>query len=1056
MSSQQYPRPGLPSGPGQGQTPGSKTTGLPGSQKNTGGHEDSNHAPRELMSSGATVFRDDKQETVVVRPYPQPQTQPPSHGSAQSLPPPLPQHLPIQPGTTVSVSAPPSHLPQGLSLAFTEGPLKSALKAPMPSRVIAPAPVSAPGHLTLPTKVSGHITAAMESTQASGIPVATISGQQGHTGNLHHLMTNVQIIRSGAPALQIGSTAAPQHPFPSHLPRGAVAAAVMSSSKGTTVLRPAACPSSATGQPTVQHIIHQPIQSRPIVTSSTAVLPTVVAPVTATRPQSPVITTVAAHSGDMLHGRSAMTIHPPQATLSIQRPPPSRDTPTRITLPSHPAIAAQKALSHSVAQKPIFSTVTPVAAATVAPIQATNTAPSPTTTGSTLHSQISSSSIVTMTVASHSSHATAVTTSTIPVAKVVPQPITHTSPRIQSEYTGERGNLIPFSGHRSSPNPISMENRTDNRQSVPVQFQYFLPTYPSAPYPLTHTYTPITSSVSSIRPYPVVCHVDTVSAQAPNAAIPTQASVGVASAVHLNSMQLMTVDRITQINTQNMQPAAMAAQGIQPTPIAAQGLHTSAQINTPSIQPAPVNQQQPPTESKASVVLADGSTLVANSISNAFSNSQPVTTVAQTHNPSANAGAPSLVTSPRPSILRKKPANEGAAVRKNLIPSQLSESTTPRIDGHIRSASGSPRPAGVKSKPDIHMSLAPSVASAIETVPSQGTEHQPQHVGPPPSQLASQPLPSLLTTAAPPSQPTPALSNIPAAIAVTPQIPSMANVVAPPTQPAASTNSACAISSTLPEINIKQEAEPMDSTKPVASGPNSGAHMLAVAAADITTGASPRKKPRKQQHVISTEESEMMETNSTDEEKFPTQHQHSQRTEKRKSPPKEYIDEEGVRYVPTRVRPPITLLRHYRNPWKAAYHHFQRYSDIRVKEDKKGTLQDVANQKGVVCRAQGWKIHLCAAQLMQLTNLEHDVYSRLTTLQEGLVPKKKAGANDDLHRINELIQGNMQRCKLVMDQISEARDSMLKVLDHKERVMKLLNKNSSTKKLNKLKRKDRA
>lgn len=42
-------------------------------------------------------------------------------------------------------------------------------------------------------------------------------------------------------------------------------------------------------------------------------------------------------------------------------------------------------------------------------------------------------------------------------------------------------------------------------------------------------------------------------------------------------------------------------------------------------------------------------------------------------------------------------------------------------------------------------------------------------------------------------------------------------------------------------------------------------------------------------------------------------------------------DEEGVRYVPTRVRPPVTLLRHYRNPWKAAYHHFQRYTDIRVK-----------------------------------------------------------------------------------------------------------------------------
>lgn len=198
-----------------------------------------------------------------------------------------------------------------------------------------------------------------------------------------------------------------------------------------------------------------------------------------------------------------------------------------------------------------------------------------------------------------------------------------------------------------------------------------------------------------------------------------------------------------------------------------------------------------------------------------------------------------------------------------------------------------------------------------------------------------------------------------------------------------------------------------------------------------------------------------METNSTDEEKAPGR-PISGRAERRESPPREYVDEEGVRYVPIRPRPPVTLLRHYRNPWKAAYHHFQRYSDIRVKEEKKGTLQDMANQRGVACRAQGWKIHLCAAQLRQLTNLEHDVYSRLSTLQEGLIPKKRAGADDDLHRINELIQGNMQRCKLVMDQVTEARDTMMKVLDHKDKVLKLLNKNGTVKKSSKLKRKERA
>lgn len=42
-----------------------------------------------------------------------------------------------------------------------------------------------------------------------------------------------------------------------------------------------------------------------------------------------------------------------------------------------------------------------------------------------------------------------------------------------------------------------------------------------------------------------------------------------------------------------------------------------------------------------------------------------------------------------------------------------------------------------------------------------------------------------------------------------------------------------------------------------------------------------------------------------------------------------------------------------------------------------------------------------------------------------------------------------------MDQINEARDSMLKVLDHKDRVLKLLNKNGTVKKVSKLKRKEK-
>ncbi|XP_022446242.1 histone deacetylase complex subunit SAP130 isoform X5 [Delphinapterus leucas] len=1020
MSSQQFPRLGTPS-TGLSQAPSqianSGSAGLinPAATVNDESSRDAEVTAREHVGSSSSLqSREEKQEPVVVRPYPQVQM--------------LSTHHAVASGTPVTVTAPPAHLTPAVPLSFSEGLMK------------------------------------------------------GHPSNLHHIMTtNVQmsIIRSNAPG-------PPLHIGASHLPRGAAAAAVMSSSKVTTVLRPTSqLPNAAAAQPAVQHIIHQPIQSRPPVTTSNTIPPAVVATVSATRAQSPVITTTAAHATDSALSRPTLSLqHPPSAAISIQRPAQSRDVTTRITLPSHPALGTPKQQLHTMAQKTIFSTGTPVAAATVAPILATNTIPSATTAGSVSHTQAPTSTIVTMTMPSHSSHATAVTTSNIPVAKVVPQQITHTSPRIQPDYPAERSSLIPISGHRASPNPVAMETRSDNRPSVPVQFQYFLPTYPPSAYPLAaHTYTPITSSVSTIRQYPV-------SAQAPNSAITAQTGVGVASTVHLNPMQLMTVDasharhiqgiQPAPISTQGIQPAPIGTPGIQPAPIGTQGIHSATPISTQGLQPAPIGTQQPQPEGKTSaVVLADGATIVANPLSNPFSAAPAATTVVQTHSQSASTNAPAQGSSPRPSILRKKPATDGMAVRKTLIPPQPPEVASPRVESSMRSTSGSPRPAGAKPKSEIHVSMATPVTVSVETMSNQNND-QPTVAVPPTAQQPPPAIPTMIAAASPPSQPAVALPTIPGAVPVTPPITTIATAPPPPVAVGSSLSSV--LGPPVPEIKVKEEVEPVDIMRPVSGNillwhpylasalplkavpplaTNSVPPSLALLAnnlsmptSDLPPGASPRKKPRKQQHVISTEEGDMMETNSTDDEKS-TAKSLLVKAEKRKSPPKEYIDEEGVRYVPVRPRPPITLLRHYRNPWKAAYHHFQRYSDVRVKEEKKAMLQEIANQKGVSCRAQGWKVHLCAAQLLQLTNLEHDVYERLTNLQEGIIPKKKAATDDDLHRINELIQGNMQRCKLVMDQISEARDSMLKVLDHKDRVLKLLNKNGTVKKVSKLKRKEK-
>lgn len=68
-------------------------------------------APREHMGpSGSIQPREEKQEPVVVRPYPQVQM--------------LTQHHPVQSGAPVTVTAPPAHLTPAVPLSFSDGLMK--------------------------------------------------------------------------------------------------------------------------------------------------------------------------------------------------------------------------------------------------------------------------------------------------------------------------------------------------------------------------------------------------------------------------------------------------------------------------------------------------------------------------------------------------------------------------------------------------------------------------------------------------------------------------------------------------------------------------------------------------------------------------------------------------------------------------------------------------------------------------------------------------------------------------------------------------------------------
>ncbi|GIY87891.1 histone deacetylase complex subunit SAP130-A [Caerostris darwini] len=209
-----------------------------------------------------------------------------------------------------------------------------------------------------------------------------------------------------------------------------------------------------------------------------------------------------------------------------------------------------------------------------------------------------------------------------------------------------------------------------------------------------------------------------------------------------------------------------------------------------------------------------------------------------------------------------------------------------------------------------------------------------------------------------------------------------------------------------------------------------------------TVEASPRKKPRKQ--LLAT--NEISETHSSEGEnnfdgkvKF-----------------KEQPDEEKTKYVTFSRKPNISLLHTYRQSWKARHNHFARYSDVKPKEEKRPTVNELANQKGIVQEVNGWKVYHLTAQMEEIVNLEETVHSRLSHLldfveKDNKILRNRNNSDEDriINKLTDLIKGNMQRSKLVQEQIAESNQQAIKILDHKTSIVEIINKYVSRRPLKK-------
>lgn len=55
-------------------------------------------------------------------------------------------------------------------------------------------------------------------------------------------------------------------------------------------------------------------------------------------------------------------------------------------------------------------------------------------------------------------------------------------------------------------------------------------------------------------------------------------------------------------------------------------------------------------------------------------------------------------------------------------------------------------------------------------------------------------------------------------------------------------------------------------------------------------------------------------------------------------------------------RPTMSLLSSFRQTWKPRHNHFVRHTDVKPKDERRLTVNEIANQKMALQRVNGWKV----------------------------------------------------------------------------------------------------
>ncbi|KAK0066728.1 mucin-5AC isoform X3 [Biomphalaria pfeifferi] len=216
--------------------------------------------------------------------------------------------------------------------------------------------------------------------------------------------------------------------------------------------------------------------------------------------------------------------------------------------------------------------------------------------------------------------------------------------------------------------------------------------------------------------------------------------------------------------------------------------------------------------------------------------------------------------------------------------------------------------------------------------------------------------------------------------------------------------------------------------------------------------ASPRKRARKQL-LHANEELKDNNSSSDDEIENARQREESVRDQKEKEKEirGEYTDEEGVRWVLNKPKPTFVLLQPEFVNNKTRNNHFMRYSDVKSKEERCPTVHELSNQRGITQKVNGWKLFFTASQLEELMDIEKDIQVEFCEVQTTLSQIHNM-TEEEAGKIHEMSQANIQRCQLIQNQLTDARASMIRTLEHKPRIQEIVNKHISKRPIKKKER----